>query len=550
MFNFFFPYKIDPAYQKRVAYFCMEFGIHQALKTYAGGLGFLAGSYMRSAYELKQNIIGIGILWKYGYYDQERKQDQTMKVSFKEKQYGFLEATDIKFTIRVSGKDVWVTAWYLAPEIFNTAPLFLLSTDLPENDYLAKTIVHHLYDANPETMIAAAILLGDGGAKLLNSIGWLPETYHMNESHVLPLAFHLYSKYKNIDEVKKRLVFTNHTPESSGNQKTVLSLLEKMSFFCDVPLTEVKAITETTGDELDHTLTALKLSGKANAVSSTHLKTLQKMWSGSQNICYMNSITNAQNFHYWQDNTMFNALHHSNDSAILSCKETSKKILFDEVADQCGELYDTSICTLVFAKRFTGYKRADLLLYDMEKFERLVGNKNRPVQIIWAGKPYPLDYAAVGIFDKIINICKRYRNCSVLTGYELKLSKILKAGSDIWLNTPRMGHEASGTSGMTAAMNGAVNVSILDGWFAEFARDKINSFVIPGCDVSMPDHLQDEKDAAALYQLLETEVLPMYYDYPQRWLNIIKNSLTDIMPAFDSNRMVKEYYEKLYNYED
>ena len=148
----------------------MEFGVHQSLKTYAGGLGFLAGSHMRSAYELRQNMIGIGILWKYGYYDQVRKQDQTMDVLFQEKVYGFLKKTDIRMAIKVSGHDVFATAYYLPPEVFHTAPLFLLSTDIPENDYLAQTICHKLYDFNPETKIAAAILLGEGGAKLLEKI--------------------------------------------------------------------------------------------------------------------------------------------------------------------------------------------------------------------------------------------------------------------------------------------------------------------------------------------------------------------------------------------
>jgi glycogen phosphorylase len=183
-----YPYKINPDFQKKVAYFSMEFAIHQPLKTYAGGLGYLSGSHMKSAFELQQNMVGIGILWKYGYYNQTRKFDQTMDVLFEEKNYGFLQKTDIKFTIKVAKHDVWVTAYYLPPSIFNTAPLFFLSTDLPENDYLAKTISHKLYDANPEAKIAAAILLGVGGAKLLEILEWEPEIYHLNESHGLPLV--------------------------------------------------------------------------------------------------------------------------------------------------------------------------------------------------------------------------------------------------------------------------------------------------------------------------------------------------------------------------
>ncbi len=218
-FSFSFPYDFDPGYRQKAAYFCMEFAIHQPLKTYAGGLGFLAGSHMRSAYELKQPVIGIGILWKYGYYDQIRKADQLMDVQFQEKIYGFLKKTDIKLTVKVFGHDVVATAYYLAPEIFHTAPVFFLSTDVPENDYLAKTICHKLYDSNPETKISAAILLGDGGAKLLDALGWIPDVYHLNESHALPLAFHLYKKFRNLDEVRKRLVFTNHTPEPGGKNR-------------------------------------------------------------------------------------------------------------------------------------------------------------------------------------------------------------------------------------------------------------------------------------------------------------------------------------------
>ncbi len=548
-FSFNHPYEFHPAYKKRVAYFCMEFAIHQPLKTYAGGLGFLAGSHMRSAYELRQNMVGIGILWKYGYYNQVRKQDQTMDVLFQEKVYGFLKKTDIKFTIQVSGYDVFVTAFYLPPEIFNTAPVFFLSTDIPENDYLAKTICHKLYDPSPEARIAAAILLGEGGAKLLEKINWLPDVYHLNESHALPLAFYLLSRYKTLDEVKKRLVFTNHTPEDGGNQKTDLSLLMKLGFFCGIPLEEVRKITRISNEVLDHTLTAIRFSGKANGVSKLHHQTLSRMWESYEGTCAIIPITNAQNFSYWADAEMYKALSDNDDKALVKRKKECKRLLFEEVADQDGEIYDENILTIVFAKRFGGYKRPELLLNDMGRFQKLVTNVNRPVQVIWAGKPYPVDYAAIAIFDRIVNICKTYTNCSILTGYEMKLSKLLKMGADVWLNFPRMTREASGTSGMSAAMNGAVNVSIPDGWFPEFAKDKINSFVIPGANASLPIHQQDEADANNLYDLLEKEVIPMYYDNPAKWLAILKNGMKDILPQFDSNRMAVEYYQQLYSME-
>ena len=545
-FQFAHNYQTQEPYQKAVAYFCMEYGIDQALKIYAGGLGFLSGSYMKSAYELKQNVVGIGILWKYGYYNQIRKQDQTMDVLFEEKSYGFLMDTQIRFTIKIAKHDVWVAAYYLEPEIFKTAPLFLLTTDLPENDYLAKTISHKLYDSNPETSIAAAILLGAGGAKLLEMLKIDIEVYHLNESHALPLAFYLYNKYKNTDEVRKRLVYTNHTSEEAGNKKSNITLLDKIGFFCDIPIAEIIAISGSKGNDIDHTLTALRLSGIANGVSEIHQKKLIKLWNQQEGVCEIISITNAQSFTYWHDKEMYQHLSEINFEVNL-LKKKRKKILFEIVADQCGEIYDENICTIIFAKRFAGYKRADLLLQDVERFEKMVTNKQRPVQIIWAGKPYPMDYYGIGVFDKIVNVCKAHNNCAILVGYELTLSKILKSGADIWLNNPRMFHEASGTSGIAAAMNGAINIGAPDGWFPEFAKDKTNSFVIPECDTTLPDHLQDEADAANLYNLIENELLPIYYDYPNRWNEIVKKSMQDIIPKFDSNRMAIEYYEKLYN---
>lgn len=545
-FSFQQPYAINPEYNKPVAYFCMEFAVHQPLKTYSGGLGYLAGSFMRSAYELRQNIIGIGILWKYGYYNQGRKGDETMEVLFQEKIYHFLIDTGIKFAIKVSGHDVWVKAFYLEPEIFKTAPIFFLTTDLPENDYLARTISHKLYDSNPETRTAAAILLGEGGARLLEEISFQPDIYHLNESHALPIAFHLYRKYRSVEEIKRKLVFTNHTPEPGGNQKSDLFLLDKMGFWGDLPIEEIKKTAGCHGDVMDHTLTAFRFSGKANAVSKIHLNTLREMWAEYSGICELISITNAQNYSYWADKGMYAALKNNNLQELAERKKAGKRALFEEVADQCGVLFDPDVLTIVFAKRFAGYKRPELLLHDMDFFRQLLTNNRMPIQMIWAGKPYPMDFDAIASFDKIVNLCKYYPNCAILAGYELRLSRMLKQGADVWLNTPRLTHEASGTSGMSAAMNGCINVSIPDGWFPEFVVDGINGFVIPNTEISEHKFQQDETDAHNLYNLLQKTVIPLYYDHPDQWLNVIKNSMSDIFPYFDSNRMADEYYKLLY----
>jgi glycogen phosphorylase len=542
------PYDFDPKYSKSVAYFSMEFAIHQPLKTYSGGLGFLAGSHMRSAYDLKQNMIGISILWKYGYYDQIRKGDQSMDVLFQEKLYSFLEDTNIKFTIEINHHPVVVKAYYLNPMTFGTVPIFFLTTDVPENDYLAQSTTHKLYDSDPAAKIAQTILLGLGGAKLLDELKTDVEIYHLNEAHALSAAFYLYSKYKKIEEVKKRIVFTTHTPEEAGNEKHDITLLDKMGFFCGVPLEEVREITGTEDHVFNHSLVALRMANIANAVSRKHGEVSNKMWEKYDNICKIITITNAQNKRYWADKELYAAVERGDSELIRKRKQMMKEDLFELVADQTGQLFKKELLTIVWARRFAAYKRADLVTFDPDRFEELITNTKTPIQIIWAGKPYPMDYNAISMFNKLVHLSKKYAKIAVLVGYELKLSRLLKNGADIWLNNPRIPREASGTSGMTAAMNGAVNVSTYDGWIPEFARHGVNSFIVPPVDPTLPVHEQDQIDHLNLLDILENDIIPMYYNEPEKWIGIVKNSMMDVIPYFDADRMAYQYYEKVYNY--
>ncbi|HEY8388726.1 MAG TPA: alpha-glucan family phosphorylase [Parasegetibacter sp.] len=546
--NYRVPYQSDGRYSKKIAYFSMEFAIHQPLKIYSGGLGFLAGSHLRSAYELKQNLIGVGILWKYGYYDQARNQDQTLQVSFMEKQYSFLEDTGIRFQISIHDHPVWVKAYYLNPETFNSAPLFLLSTDLPENDYVSQTITHRLYDANVATKVAQFILLGVGGAKLMDELGFNPDLYHLNEAHGVSAAFYLYRKYyNNIEEVRKRLVFTTHTPEEAGNEKHDIYLCHKMSYFCGLSIEEVKSLTGIHDDLFNHSLAALRFAKLANGVSQLHGKVSRELWSRFNNICPIISITNSQNWKYWADKQLYRAMEEGNDYIFDDRKRYLKKRAFEIVADQTGKIFDPDVFTIVWARRFAGYKRADLLTRDEERFRRLLNNPKYPVQIIWAGKPYPVDYPAISEFNNLVHISKQYKNVAVLIGYELALSKRLKQASDCWLNNPRVPREASGTSGMTAAMNGAVNFSTEDGWIPEFINHGNNGFVVPKADyASMHVQEQDDYDLNQIYNILEKQILPLYYDNKNTWRQIIKNGMRDVRFQFDSNRMAHEYYEHLY----
>ncbi|MCA6449070.1 MAG: alpha-glucan family phosphorylase [Chitinophagaceae bacterium] len=545
--NYQVPYQINDAYATKAAYFSMEFAIHQPLKIYSGGLGFLAGSHLRSAFELRQNMIGIGILWKYGYYDQKRNQDQTLEVSFMEKYYSFLEDTGIKFQILIHEHPVWVKAWYLNPDTFNSAPLFLLSTDLPENDYVSQTITHRLYDANVATKVAQFILLGVGGAKLVDELGFNPDVYHLNEAHGLSSAFYLLNKYKSIEKVKERLVFTTHTPEEAGNEKHDIYLCHKMSYFCGLSIDEVRKLTGIHDDQFSHSLAALRFARKANGVSALHGVVSREMWSHYEGICPIASITNAQNWRYWADKQIYRAMEEGNDLAFDDRKNYLKKRAFEIVADQTGKIFDPNVLTIVWARRFAGYKRADMLTYNMERFEKLLSNPKYPVQIIWAGKPYPQDYPAISQFNNLVHLSKNYKNVAVLIGYELTLSKRLKQAADIWLNNPRVPREASGTSGMTAAMNGAVNFSTDDGWIPEFINHGNNGFVVPKADyANMTVHEQDEYDLNKMYEILEQQVLPLYYDNYETWRQIQKNGMRDVRFQFDSNRMAHEYYEIMY----
>ena len=547
--NYQMPYSINPNYSKKVAYFSMEFAIDQALKIYSGGLGFLAGSHMRSVYNLKQDTVGIGILWKFGYYDQARNHDQTLNPVWTKKMYSFLEDTGIKFQIDIHDAPVWVKVMYLNPETFKTAPIFLLSTDVPENDHVSKTICHRLYDANESTKLAQYILLGKGGAKLLDELNLEREVYHLNEAHGLPAAFYLLKKFGgDLEKVKERLVFTTHTPEEAGNEKHNVHICHQMSYFSGLSLEEVKKIEGQDNDQFNHSLCALRMARIANGVSQLHGVVSNEMWGKYPGICEIKAITNAQDFKYWADKKLYNAREEREDEEFDFRKKHLKKRAFRIVADQCGKLFDSKVFTMVWARRFAGYKRADLLLQDKERFRKLLENKKYPVQIIFAGKPYPVDYAAISTFNNLVEESKNHKNMAVLTGYELSLSKSLKQGSDVWLNNPRVPREASGTSGMTAAMNASVNLSTDDGWIPEFAKNGVNSFVVPKADyANMSVFDVDNYDMNQLYDILENQILPMYYDRPDEWRQVVKNAMDDVKEQFNSDRMADEYYKIMYN---
>lgn len=540
---------MNPKFKKSVAYFSMEIAIDQTLKTYSGGLGYLAGSHMRSAYELNQNLVGVTILWKYGYYDQVRSENFHMEHRFIQKYYSFLKDTGIVVEVNVYGHPVKVKAFYLEPETFGTAPIYYLTTDIEENDYLSRTITSKLYDSNTNTRIAQEIILGIGGAKILEQAGE-PEIYHMNEAHPLPLTFYMLEKLKDIKKVQEKVVFTTHTPEKAGNSSYAYSTAEKMGYFSALTAKDVKEyLGDQEADNLECTAAALKLSKICNAVSQLHAEVSKEMWKDVVDPSHIIGITNSQNAKYWQDKTLLKALEDNNDSLLIERKKELKRELFKEVANQEGDLFDENVLTVVWARRFTAYKRPELILRDFYEFVELVEKEGYKVQMIWAGKPHPNDKTGTELFNSLIDITYSKPNCAVLVGYELELSAKLKKGADIWLNTPKITREASGTSGMTAAMNGAINFSINDGWIPEFQKDGENCFLIPSKveNANQSEEWQADEDHKNMMDVLKNKIIPTYYKKPEEWIKMMKNGMRDIVPEFESGRMATQYYDQMYN---
>ncbi|XRO77149.1 alpha-glucan family phosphorylase [Methanocaldococcus sp. 10A] len=519
---------------KPTAYFCMEFAIHQPLKTYAGGLGFLAGSHFRAAKRLNQPLVGVSILWSYGYYDQVRDCEGKMKVEYIRKYYDFLEDINLKVPVTINNNTVWVKAYKLEEDVFGTCPIYFLTTDIPENDEFSRTITHKLYDANNIIHIAQQIVLGVGGYKVIKECENV-KIFHMNEPHPLPLVFKLIEEY-GLEYTREHTVFTTHTPLPEGNETQDINLLKSMGFFGNV---DIKLAEKLGGNPFNYTVCALRTCKRANAVSKKHKEVCDRMWSWVKNRCEIIAITNAQDKYYWQDPIIREAAKKYDIDMLRERKMELKEILFEEVADQTGKIFKKDRLTVVWARRFTAYKRPHILLHDEMRLLELL--KKKKIQVIWAGKPHPNDSNMIATFNWIVSKTRDMKGATILTGYELKLSKLLKMGSDIWLNTPKVNHEASGTSGMTASMNASIHMSTLDGWHVEWAK------MYPDDSFTIGEGVRDDDAYVAncIYNLLE-EVADMYDS--ERWWMKACNCVNHIVEYFDAERMVKEYAEKLYKY--
>jgi len=528
-----------------VAYFSMEIALDQSLSTYSGGLGFLAGSHMQSAGYLQLPIVGVTMLWSYGYYDQRLDHEGQVEVAYIRKYYDFLTDLDVYTEVETFGEKVKVKAYKVEPELFGACPVYLLTTDIEGNSEWARKISHRLYDGDERIRIAQETILGVGGIKILQKLRYKFDVIHMNEGHALPAAFELLRQYKfDLDKVKKKTVFTTHTPVAAGNEVHWVDTLMQGGFFAGCP--REKAV-ELGGENFSLTVAALRMSRIANAVSQLHGLVANRMWEWVDGRCPIRAITNAVNVHYWQDKRITATKDAKDYTKLLEAKREMKKELFRYIADHAGKRFDPDVLTITWARRFADYKRAWLILMDKDRISKLL-NDNK-IQIVFAGKFHPDDAMGREMFNKILNLSHSLKNVVVLTGYELALSARLKRGSDIWLNTPLRPFEASGTSGMSANMNGAVHLSIFDGWTVEGTFDGINGYTVEyeGLDDEMSWEERHWKDHECIMDKIENIIIPTYYDNKQEWARLMRQAIRTSEAYFNSDRMVIEYYNRLYN---
>lgn len=524
-----------------VAYFSMEIALDQSLKIYSGGLGFLAGSHMLSAGYLQMPMVGVTMLWSYGYYDQRIAQDGQVEVAYIRKYYDFLKDTNATTEVDIFGEKVKVKAYLVEPELFGACPVYLLTTDIEGNSDWAKSISHKLYDGNEKIRIAQETVLGVAGVRILQQIGYKFDVVHMNEGHALPAAFELLRQYNgNLEEVKKKTVFTTHTPVAAGNEVHWVDTLMEGGFFAGC--SREKAV-ELGGENFSLTVAALRMSRIANAVSQLHGLVANKMWEWVDGRCPIRAITNAVNLHYWQDERIKKA---DTPEKLLAVKREMKEELFEYVANVAGKRFDPDVLTITWARRFADYKRAWLILMDKDRITKLL-DENK-IQIIFAGKFHPDDVMGKEMFNKLLNRSHSMKNVVVLPGYELELSGKLKRGSDIWLNTPLRPFEASGTSGMSANANGALHLSTYDGWTVEGTFDGINGYTIeyPELDDEMPWEERHWKDHECMMNKIENEIIPTYYENKAEWARLMQQAIRTSEAYFNSDRMVVEYYNRLY----
>jgi glycogen phosphorylase len=537
----------------RVAYFCMEYGLDPTFPIYAGGLGILAGDHMKSAGDLRVPVTGIGLLWDEGYTRQVIGVGGVLEDQYPKTPRDAVRRVDVRIEVTVRGKKVPLRAWKV--DRFVSSNLYLLEPEREDDRW----ITQRLYGGGADDRLAQEIVLGVGGVRLLNALGVVPEVFHFNEGHAVFAGLELLRLQRfggtalaeRLERLRAHVVFTTHTPVPAGNEVHDLDLMRKMSADLGFTDPELEVIG---GDPFSMTVAGLRLSRIANGVAELHGETAREMWKHVDGAAPIISVTNGVHQPTWQDARVRAALvpdkpRERQDAELWSAHQQMKSELFAEVTRRTGVHLALDKLVIGFARRAAAYKRADLILGDERALQRLF---DHGVQIVYAGKAHPRDLAGKALVGKLLDAAKHHMGHIVFVeNYDMRIGALMTRGADVWLNNPRRPLEASGTSGMKAAMNGVPNVSVLDGWWPEGCVHGVTGWKIG--DPDPDDDAFDEQDTARvdkrdreiLHQVLEHEVLPAYA-VRVRWLEIMRASIAMSQWRFSSDRQVQDYVTKVY----
>lgn len=527
-----------------VAYFCMEYGLHSDFKIYAGGLGILAGDYLKGAKDIGAPVVGIGIKWKQGYTDQRIDEDGKPYDSYHNYDYDFLEDTGVKVGVKIRDVDVLCKVW--KTEKFGNNPLYLLDTDIPEN---ADTwVTGQLYGWFGEERIAQEIVLGIGGVRALRALQIPVEVYHFNEGHAALAATELIREKMSAgstfeeawNATREEVVFTTHTPIREGNEAHPLERLEYMSAYNGLTREQMEQIG---GNPFNMTVAGLRLSRISNGVARLHAETANRMWQDVAGRSAIIGITNAVHPPTWVDERITRAYEEGGD--LWGAHMELKRELLDFIQERTGIALNPDRLLIGFSRRAASYKRSDLIFSKPEVIAPYL--EAGTIQIVFSGKAHPQDDNGKRIISHLVAMMRKYPESVVfLENYDMTIGARLTRGSDVWLNNPRRPLEASGTSGMKAAMNGVLNCSILDGWWPEACLHGENGWQIGGGFEASDFAAQDRHDSEALYETLLGSVFPTYYENRPQWVRMMKRSIETTREAFATKRMLDDYYRLMY----
>jgi len=600
-----------------IAYFSTEFGLHESLPIYAGGLGILSGDHLKEASDLGVPMVALGFLYTQGYFKQHIREDGWQEaryttLSFADLPvYPVLDMAGEPLTISVDLFDHFILARLWRVQV-GRVPLYLLDSNVEANAPLDRSLTAQLYISDLDLRILQEIVLGLGGVRALRELGYDPAVWHLNEGHS---AFMMVERVRELvaadrpfhqaaEAVRASTVFTTHTPVPAGHDAFPYDLIDRYfsAFWPQIGLDRAGFLDlgrhpESWGEAFSMSGLAFNLSGRYNAVSAMHGHVARRMWSslwpetepeqvpirnitngihtGTWLARRMHSLYDRYLEHDWAENLdreeIWQAVERIPDEDLWAVRRHLKRKLMAFMRERArrqwipgglhpvqivasGVLLDPYALTIGFARRFATYKRANLIMRDPDRILRLMNRHGRPVQLVFAGKAHPADEPGKLLIQEVYNVIKRSENGGrlvFLEDYDMNVARYLIQGVDVWLNTPRRPNEASGTSGQKAALNGVLNLSVLDGWWPEGFNGS-NGWAIGGTEEYEDAQAQDDADAESLYQLLEEEIIPLYYDerssdgLPREWLARIKESIRTLAPRFSMRRMVKEYVETMY----